>query len=72
MDIMVHALIEREMENLKLKKMECEEKLSCCTPYGQEYWRLHDRYEAYVIKIGYLVELRDKIEKVMIMIEEIE
>lgn len=70
MDGIVLELIEREMEYLKTSKNECKDKLSRCALYSQYYWKLHDQYEAYVIKIGYLAELRDKIRKVMILCEE--
>lgn len=72
MDLMIQALITREMEQLINNKQECEESMNCCTPYGRDYWKYHDRYEANVIKIGYLTELRDKISKVMMLYEEIE
>ena len=72
MDLLIQALISREMEQLICDKQECEESMDCCVPYGKEYWKQHDKYQAYVIKIGYLAELRDKIEKVMRVCEELD
>lgn len=72
MDLLLQALISREMEQLIANKQENEESMNCCIPYGSDYWKYHDKYQANVIKIGYLAELRDKISKVVMLYEELD
>ena len=52
----------REISDINYEFEKYRRQLDDCQEYSREYWRVHDRYNAALVKKGYLIGLIRRLE----------